>query len=157
MKKTVARKKKTARDRAALTQAPDRTLALVKVSTKTETRVVKKQWLTYKHPAQIIKDAKALTSWRLQGVEVVNLPGIPRELRLEFGRDDQGRWSVTVKLSPRAFKETLFYLVAHDLIEAVLTVGKQIDADDDGGEELPVPTISKAALAKMQPLTTGVQ
>ena len=46
-----------------------------------------------------------------------------------------------------------------NLLGILMSKGNSIEPDDegDGGEELSVPTISKAALAKMQPVTTGAQ
>jgi hypothetical protein len=44
--------------------------------------------------------------------------------------------------------------------EAAMSVriaGDCAEHDEDGGEELPVPPISQAALARMQPATTAVQ
>jgi hypothetical protein len=51
----------------------------------------------------------------------------------------------------------LWYLLRQDAIETCWINAAMPEANGDGGEELDLPTISKAALAAMAPVSDGVQ
>jgi hypothetical protein len=131
-------------------------------SNRDSTRVILTRWLTYRTPAQLIKDAKALVpEWKAHRVTLFDVGSSsrrPRHLDLSFGRGaDDYYYSVTVVLRKQDVPALLLYLLRQDVIETIWINAAMPDTDGDGGEELDLPTISQAELAAMAPASQGVQ
>lgn len=146
--------------------------------TRTE-RTVKTKRIALHSPEQIIRDAADVAGYIVRSVTVVGIwstPSTPStpdpdpevapifDLRLYFGVSDGTEYRATVTLSG---KEDCEQIEAHlrrtqsDVFETryvslLANYSEDSAADDDGGEELPVPTVSESDLAAMEPITTGV-
>lgn len=131
-------------------------------SNRDSTRVILTRWLTYRTPAQLIMDAKALVpEWKAHNVSLFDVGRATKRLphlNLSFGTGPDGYYcSVTVLLRKQDVPALLWYLVRNDLVETCWINAAMPQAEGDGGEELELPTISQAELAAMAPASQGVQ
>lgn len=110
-------------------------------------------------PGQIIAAAAAVMRPRYR-VVAVTLTAFSENkkarLELQFGRTEESSWSCSLWLrSEDVPRFTSYILGGRSQVDAIILTARVSD-DDNGGEELPLPTISKSALAAMQLQTTAV-
>lgn len=124
---------------------------------ETDARVVQRKYIQFFTPEQLIQDAtKSLVpEWHLWRV-VFHGMGKP-SMHLEFGADEQGTATyIAIKLRAEDVPVFVAYLVRQHGCRVGFLFWEVPEASDhDGGEELPVPSISESELAAMPP-TAGV-
>ena len=130
-------------------------LAELHCSTKDSTRTAVRRWLkvTADDPAGLLAAARDLApEWQPYTVTLSSFDRArKRAVTISFGRDEEGFWSVEVKLDAIAVSLMAAHLWAHAKVDSALMMAKHpsIAADDDGGEELSVPTISQSVAARL--------
>jgi hypothetical protein len=116
-------------------------------------RTLRKVSVVFRDPEQLFEDARArlMPDWNVIKVTVALRLARP-DVTLDFGTAQNGvSKSITIALLEHEAQVVALYLLARTASPSGLIIGTPLPSrqDDDGGEELSVPTVSEGLMAQM--------
>lgn len=113
---------------------------------KDNSRVHTTRRIPFRTPGQLIEDAARLLvpEWRPVKVNVFVSESHPGYIEIFFGRDKEGTTlSVEIELQQNDARGFLLHAVTAGTLRGAMVCFEPPEQDRDGGEELPVPSVSE--------------